>query len=263
MGSIPDSFLAVYNGDMSNQPPNDGTDSPQDRFPTTHWSWVAAAGEPEGREALGGLCSAYWSPVYGFIRRKGHSPDEALDLTQEYFARLLEKGTVAAAERSRGRFRTFLLTDCSYFLADRRDHAKALKRGGGRAVLPIDARDAEGRLIREPADGRTPERLFERDWALAMLGRVSDQLERDYASGGRAEVFRLLKPVLSLGGEVEPYAAIAAEMGTTEGNVRVTVHRLRARFGVELRRQIAATLDDPSPSDVDDELRSLLEALGP
>ena len=143
-------------------------DNPPDgRFPTTRWSRVAAAADPdrpEAREALAELCAAYWFPVYALIRRKGHDPDAALDLTQDYFARLLEKGTVAAADPDKGRFRSFLLADCSFFLSDRRDRDRALKRGGGRPVLSIDARDAEGRFLREPSHDQTPERLFERDW---------------------------------------------------------------------------------------------------
>src|SRR5215212_1673973 len=125
-------------------------------FPTTHWSRVARAGDPttpEARAALAELCGAYWYPIYALIRRKGHGPDAALDLTQDYFARLLEKGTVAAADPVKGRFRAFLLADCSYFLADRRDHDLALKRGGGRPVVPIDAHEAEGRYRHEPAHG--------------------------------------------------------------------------------------------------------------
>jgi RNA polymerase sigma-70 factor (ECF subfamily) len=233
------------------------------RFPTTCWSRVAAARDhvtPEARAALGELCTTYWVPIYGFIRRKGHDPEQALDLTQEYFARLLEKGTVAAAEPSRGRFRSFLLADCSFFLSNYCNRATALKRGGNRTILAIDFRDAEGSLLNEPTHGRTPERLFERDWALALLGTVSDRLEKDYAAAGRADAFRLLKPILSA--ESVPYVAIAAELGTTEGNVRVAVHRLRTRFAGELRRQVAATLDNPSADDVEAELRSLLEVLG-
>ena len=232
-------------------------------FPTTSWGRVAAAGDhasAEARAALGELCAAYWAPIYAFIRRKGHGPEEALDLTQDYFARLLEKGTVSAAEPTRGRFRSFLLADCSFFLANRRKMDGALKRGGDQTILAIDLRDAEGSLLNEPAHGRTPERLFERDWALALLGAVGDRLEKDYAAVGRADAFRLLKPILSA--EAVPYTAIAAELGTTEGNVRVAVHRLRTRFAAELRRQVAATLDNPSTDEIATELRSLLDVLG-
>jgi RNA polymerase sigma-70 factor (ECF subfamily) len=251
---------------MTGDPAENGSDSAQRcGFPTTRWSCVLAAAEPAGpeaREALAELCAAYWPPVYAFIRRKGHDPERALDLTQDYFARLIEKGTVAAAAPAKGRFRSFLLADCGYFLADRRDREGALKRGGGRRVLSIDAQAAEEGLIREPSHSLTPERLFERDWALALLGRVFDRLEQDYAGAGRGDAFRLLRPVLSGDPDAAPYAAIAAELGTTEGNIQVAVHRLRARFGAELRRQVAATLDDPGDAEVDAELAALFETLG-
>ena len=201
------------------------------RFPTTHWSRIAHAGDPddpEARAAMAELCGAYWYPIYALIRRKGHDPDAALDLTQDYFARLLEKGTVAAADPDKGRFRSFLLADCSFFLADRRDRDRALKRGGGRPVFSIDARDAEGRFLREPSHDRTPEQIFERDWAMALIARVFDALERHYAGTGRSELFRRLKPLVAPGPDAAPRAAVAAELGLTEGNLRVALHRLRA-----------------------------------
>ena len=161
------------------------------RFPTTHWSCIARAGVPastEARRALAELCGAYWYPIYALIRREGHDPDQALDLTQGYFARLLENGTVAAADPAKGRFRSFLFADCSFFLADQGDRDRALKRGGGRQIVSIDARDAEGRFIHEPAHGETAERLYERDWALALIGRVFDRLEQHYAATKRSEL---------------------------------------------------------------------------
>jgi RNA polymerase sigma-70 factor (ECF subfamily) len=171
------------------------------RFPTTHWSRVAQAGDlasPDARASLVELCAAYWYPIYALIRRKGHDPDAALDLTQDYFARLLEKGTLAAADHRRGRFRAFLRTDCGFFLAHERARAQAATRGGRPAVLSIDARDAEGRYLREPADGRylrepadgaTPEHLFDRAWALNLLDAVLDRLAREYAGSGRSAQF--------------------------------------------------------------------------
>ncbi len=135
------------------------------------------------------MCAAYWYPLYAFIRHKGHGPDEALDLTQEYFAGLLEKGTVARAHPGKGRFRSFLLADCRHFLAHRREHDRALKRGGGSPPLSIDARDAEGRYLREPSHSRTLEHLFERDWALAMLEGVLARLRREYHESGRGKTF--------------------------------------------------------------------------
>ena len=158
------------------------------RFPSTCWSRVVAAadpGHPEARAALAELCAAYWFPVYALVRRKGHDPDAALDLTQDYFARLLEKPVLAAADRRKGRFRAFLLTDCVHFLANAHDRAGALKRGGGRTFVPIDAGAAEGRYGAEPAHDLTPERLFERTWALTLLAAVFEALRREYESEGK------------------------------------------------------------------------------
>jgi RNA polymerase sigma-70 factor (ECF subfamily) len=243
---------------MNESPPPAG-------FPTTHWSRIAHASDPEdpeARTALAELCGTYWYPIYALIRRKGCEADAALDLTQDYFARLLEKGTVAAADPVKGRFRAFLLADCSFFLADRRDRERALKRGGGRPVLSIDACDAEGRFLREPAHDKTPERMFERDWALALIARVFDRLERHYAETGRSRLFRCLKPLLSLERDATPRAAVAAELGLTDGNLRVALHRLRARFAAGLRAEVAATLRDAGDEAIEEELRALFAVLG-
>jgi RNA polymerase sigma-70 factor (ECF subfamily) len=238
---------------------------PPDRFPTTHWSRVVRAGgppTPEGRAALAELCGAYWYPIYALIRRKGNGADEALDLTQDYFARLLENGTVAAADRDKGRFRSFLLADCSFFLADHRDRDRALRRGGGRPVLSIDARDAEGRFLREPSHDQTPERLFERAWALALIARAFDRLERHYNDMGRSQLFRHLKPLVSSVPDAVPRAAVAAELGLTDGTLRVALHRLRARFAAGLREEVAATLQDTGDEAIEEELRALWAVLG-
>ena len=238
-------------------------DGAGDRFPTTRWSRVVAAGDlaaPEAREALASLCAAYWYPLYAFIRRKGHGPDAALDLTQEYFARLLEKGTIAAADRGKGRFRSFLLADCSHFLAHRREKDRALKRGGGTAPLSIDARDAEGRYVREPAHHQTPEHLFERDWALALLEGVLARLRGEYHDSGRGEVFEVLKVALTEDPRSVPQAKLAARLGTGEGAVQVAVHRLRKRYRALVREAIAATVADEA--EVVGEIRELFAALG-
>jgi RNA polymerase sigma-70 factor (ECF subfamily) len=235
------------------------------RFPTTHWSQVARAGgpaTPEERAAFAELCGIYWYPIYALIRRKGHGADEALDLTQDYFVRLLEKGTIAAADPVKGRFRSFLLADCSFFLADRRDRDNAQKRGGGRPVLSIDARDAEGRFLREPSHDETPERMFERDWALALITRVFDKLERHYDKTGRSELFRRLKPLVSSDPDAACRVAVAAELGLTDGNLRVALHRLRARFAASLREEVAATLRDAGDEAVKEELQALFAVLG-
>ena len=236
---------------------------PAARFPTTCWSRVVAARDratPQAREALGVLCGAYWYPLYAFIRRRGHGPDDALDLTQGYFARLLGRSTVAAADPGRGRFRSFLLADCTRFLADRREHDRAAKRGGGVAPVSIDARNAEGRYLREPAHGRTPERSFERDWALSLLDGVLARLRREYEGSGRGVAFEALKVVLTEGPRTVPQADLARRLGTTEVAVQVAVHRLRRRYRDLVREAIAATVDDPE--EVEDEIRDLFAALG-
>ena len=233
------------------------------RFPTTCWSRVVAARDkaaPEAREALAGLCAAYWFPVYAFVRRKGRGPEEALDATQDYFVRLLARGAVAAADAGKGRFRSFLLADCTRFLADRRDHDRAAKRGGGVAPLSIDARDAEGRYLREPAHDRTPERHFERAWALALLDGVLARLREEYEGSGRGAAFEALKVALTDGPRAVPQAELARRLGATEGAVQVAVHRLRRRYRDLVRKAIAATVADPA--DVEDEIRDLFAALG-
>jgi RNA polymerase sigma-70 factor (ECF subfamily) len=233
-------------------------------FPTTRWSRVARAadGEDSGaRAALAELCAAYWYPIYAFIRRKGNDADRALDLTQDYFARLLERRPFAAADPARGRFRAFLLTDCGHFLAHHREREGALRRGGSRRVLSIDASDAEGRYLLEPAHVQTPERLFERDWALALLERVLAGLRVEYEESGRGASFEALKGALTDGRLEAPQAELARRLGTTEAAVQVAVHRLRRRYREALRAAVAATVADQT--DVDDEIRSLFAALGP
>ena len=214
---------------------------------------------PEAREALATLCDAYWYPIYAYVRRQGHTPEAAQDLTQEFFAYVLERDLFAKADPARGRFRTFLRTVCARQLANHRDRENARKRGGGRPVLSIDARDAEGRYAREPAHDLTAERIFDRSWALTLLARVLDGLRREYDDAGRAATFEELRAVLTRGPETASYAAIAERLGTTEGAVRVAVHRLRRRYAMLLRQEIAATVD--GPDEVDDEIRSLFAAL--
>ncbi len=240
--------------------------SPKAPFPTTRWSRVAAAvdpAEPGARAALEEVCRAYWYPLYAFIRREGCGPDEAADLTQEYFARLLDTGLLARADRRKGRFRAFLRADCGFFLAHRAERRRARKRGGGAAPLSIDARDAEGRYLREPADpGLTPDRLFDRAWAVRLLDGVLEHLAGEYADSGRAAQFEALQVVLSAGHRSVPYATLAARLGTTEGAVQAAVQRLRRRYRDVLREQVAATLENPDEAAVEEELRDLFAALG-
>jgi hypothetical protein len=233
-------------------------------FPTTHWSRVAHAvnpAEPEARAALAELCGAYWYPIYAFIRRKGHDPDAALDLAQDYFTRVLETGVLGSADHRLGRFRAFLRTDCGFFLSHQHEQRRALKRGGGRTASPIDARDAEGRYLREPVDAMTPERLFDQTWAFNLLDDVLKQLAREYADTGRAAQFKILEGAIGLHSRQLAYVDLAARMGSSEGAIQQAVQRLRRRYKAILRARIAATLEDPDEAAIDDEIRDLFKAL--
>jgi RNA polymerase sigma factor (sigma-70 family) len=232
------------------------------RFVTTRWSQVIAAGQAPtagSREALAGLCEAYWYPLYAYVRRWGYDPDQAQDLTQEFFARLLEKHYLRAADPARGRFRSFLLASLKHFLSNERDRAGAVKRGGRTTVLPLEFENAEGRYTREPADAETPETIFERRWALTLLERTLARLRREFDAGGKQALFARLEGYLTGEQETLPYAALGAELGLSEGAVKVTVHRLRRRFGVLLRDEIGETVG--TPSQVDEEIRDLFRAL--
>jgi RNA polymerase sigma factor (sigma-70 family) len=229
---------------------------------TTSWTLVMAAGgaaSPEADEALARLCELYWYPVYGFIRRQGNGADEAADLTQEFFARLIEKQYLREVRQERGRFRAFLVAAVRHFLSNERDRARAAKRGGGRRLLPLDVETAEGRYRREPADTLTPEVLFDRQWACVVLERVLDRLQGEMEGAGRQEQFARLKPMLTGEPGEGGYRAIGAALGMSEGAVKVAVHRLRRRYGDLLRDEVAMLVADPDA--VDAELRHLAAAL--
>jgi DNA-directed RNA polymerase specialized sigma24 family protein len=234
------------------------------RFETTQWSLVLAAGQrgsAAAEDALARLCSLYWYPVFAFVRRQGYTAEDAQDLTQGFFARLIEKGDLGAADRTRGRFRSFLLTNCRYFLANERDRAFTQKRGNGRVPLSIDVAAAEGRYARALAHSETPERLYDRQWCLTLLDGVVEALRAEYAATGKVVLFDRLKEFLATGNEAGTHADVARELGTTAGAVKVAVHRMRRRYRDELRRRVADTLG--SDEDVEDELRYLFETLGP
>jgi len=233
------------------------------RFATTHWSLVlAAAGADKalGHDALAKLCQDYWYPLYAFVRRQGHSSHEAEDLTQEFFTRLLEKDYLGDVDRSKGRFRSFLLAAVKHFLSKEWARAKTLKRGGGKTLLRIDAILAEDRYRREPEDNATPEKLFQRRWALSLLDRVLTRLSDEHKTPGKRAVFAQLQGFLTGDRDLLPYAEIAASLDMTEGAVKVAVHRLRGRYRTLLRAEIAQTVADPA--EVDDEIRQLFAALG-
>jgi DNA-directed RNA polymerase specialized sigma24 family protein len=227
-------------------------------FPLTHWSLVIRAGEPgstQARAALEELCAAYWYPIYAFIRRKGKNPDRALDLTQDFFTRLLEKDLLASADHRKGRFRSFLRTVCANFLID------DWRRKPDVMPISIDARDAEGRYLIEPADHVTAENLFDRAWAITLLDKVLALLAAEYAESGRGELFDHLKVVLTQGKGAVRSAELAEQLDMTENAVNIANLRLRERYRAILQEQIAATLDDPS--EMDDEIRELFEAMRP
>jgi RNA polymerase sigma-70 factor (ECF subfamily) len=241
-----------------------GTDKTpgQAEFAVTHWSVVLAAGgsdDTRARAALEKLCRVYWYPLYAYVRRRGHSPEDAQDLTQEFFARLLEKKWIARADRQRGRFRSFLLSAINHFLADEWDKARALKRGGGAISLPLQFDTAETRYGHEPADNVTPEQNYERRWALALLEEVLRKLRLAHQDEGRLELFEALHPCLVGERTALPYAELATKLGVSEGTVKSAVHRLRRSYRQLLRNEIAQTV--AGPDEVDEELRHLFVVL--
>jgi RNA polymerase sigma factor (sigma-70 family) len=237
------------------------------RFNSTQWSLVLAAAQrstPESENALATLCAAYWPPLYAYIRRRGYEVSEAQDLTQAFFVRLLEKNYLGDANREKGKFRSFLLASLNHFLANEWDRRHAQKRGGGVTIIPLEMDSAEGYYRTDRADILTPEKLFERRWALTVIDLALKRLAEEYIGNGRGQLFNCVKPFLvGADGEVT-YTQIAAELGMSEGAVKVAVHRLRRRFRELMRAEIAQTIMRPDqPGEIDAELRSLLAALSP
>jgi RNA polymerase sigma-70 factor (ECF subfamily) len=226
------------------------------QFPTTRWTLVVAAGDAhrkEARSALVSLCENYWYPLYAYLRRRGYPFDQAQDLTQEFFIRVVEGRYLDRAEPEKGRFRSFLLSSLKFFVADEEDRQRAHKRGGG-VVVQLEFSSGEKRYQREPAHNETPERIFERRWALSVLDRVVERLRNEFVQHGRPEHFERLKVSL-LGQSDAPYAALAKELNTSEGALKVAIHRLRKRYRELFRQEIADTVADPA--EVDSELRHL------
>ena len=242
-----------------------GAETPQAAagcFVTTHWSVVLRAGGSDttrARAALEQLCRHYWQPLYAYVRRGGHSREEAEDLTQEFFARLLAQNSVARADPARGRFRSFLLVSLKHFLVNEWDKARAQKRGGGAQVIPLEFDTAETRCGQAVAPGDTPDRAFDRQWALALLEVVLGRLRQEYRDAGREEMFLRLKDTLGGGRAEIPYRELGARLGMSEGAVKVAAHRLRQRYRELLREEIANTV--AGPEEVEEELKQLFAAL--
>ncbi len=242
----------------------ESTSRPGQRFLPTRWTVILAAGRQssaQAQEALSILCRTYWQPIYAYVRHKGHSPPDAEDLTQEFFSRLLQKHYLAGLQREGGRFRSFLLAAVNGFLANEWDKARAQKRGGGQKMLSIDRDTAESRYHLEPAHELTPERIYERQWAQALLDQVLKRLGEEYRQAGKTALFEKLSASLSQPRGAVPYAQIAREMDSTEAAIKMAVQRLRARYRELLRAEIAETV--ASPAEVEDEIRFLFSTFLP
>jgi RNA polymerase sigma-70 factor (ECF subfamily) len=265
--SCPPGYASVFIGMPEKQPqsqdsPNPARSRGAELFATTHWSVVLAAGvpdSPDAQAALARLCQTYWYPVYCCVRRHGRSPEDAQDLTQAFFAKLIERKQISLADRERGRFRTFLLRSLENFLKNEYEKATSQKRGGGQEIVPLDVALAEDRYQSEPSTELGPEQLFERKWASTLINETMNHLRRELSVTGREELFDQLEPHLWGDDTSTPYSAIAAGLHMTVVAVRVTLHRLRSRYRALLREQIAHTIADPA--EIDDEMRRLFQVL--
>jgi RNA polymerase sigma factor (sigma-70 family) len=231
-------------------------------FETTHWSLVLAAGGADSaaaHSALAALCESYWYPLYAYIRRWGATPDDARDLTQGFLTSLLERQDFKGLSQERGRFRAFLLASLRHFLANEMAKRRSQKRGGGIAAVPLMFQDAEERYLIEPVDSATPETLYERRWALTVIDRVLTGLRRESEAEGRTAEFDAIKACMLGRAAAGSYTAIAAQLGISEGAVRVAVYRLRRKFQSSLKHDIAETVS--TPDQVEDEIRYLIRAL--
>jgi RNA polymerase sigma-70 factor (ECF subfamily) len=232
-----------------------------DVFATTHWTVVLAAGKrhtPQSDHALEELCHTYWFPLYAYVRRRGHSKADAEDLTQTFFARFLEKNYLEGLSAERGRFRAFLLASLKHFLANEWDKSKRQKRGSGVLPLSLDWVTADAQFQIAATAEPSPEKAFDREWALALLACVIERLRAECAAQDHGRWFEVLKPFLTVGKSAIPYPQAAAELGVSEGAVRTAVHRLRRRYREVLREEIAQTLSDPA--NVAEEMQALFAA---
>lgn len=244
------------------QPVPDGPSAPAGGFRTTHWSLVLLAGHdsrPDAEAALEELCRSYWYPLYVFVRRRGHVHADAEDLVQGFFERLLSRRDLASVHPEKGRFRTFLLTSISHFMANEWHRSQAQKRGGGIQFIPLEPDETEARYRREPGTESSPEAVFDRAWAQQVLTTVLHRLREENMRDGGCERFEALKGFLLGDRGAEPYGQLAQRLGTTESGIKSAVHRLRQRFRDLFREEIARTVD--SPAAIDDELRHLIETM--
>lgn len=227
-------------------------------FVTTHWSVVLSAAHSDttqAHDALAKLCRSYWHPLYAYVRRRGYSPEDAEDLTQGFFAALLQRNAVSTVSPDKGRFRSFLLASLNHFLSDEWDKARAQKRGAGK-VISFDTQAAETWLNQVPSENLTPEKAFELRWAITLLEQVYRALEEEHRQHGKVELFDTLRGTLAGPGNSAPYAELAQRLGLNEGAVKVAVHRLRQRYRALLRQTIAETV--ANEAEVEEELRYLL-----
>ena len=233
----------------------------QPLFATTHWSVVLAAADeetPEAAAALERLCRTYWYPLYAYVRREGHSPEDAQDLTQEFFATLLRRDSLAHVAPEKGRFRSFLLAAMRHFLSDQRDRARTVKRGGRVEILSLDAQEAEDRYRLEPVDRLDAEKIYERRWAMTLIEQALARLREESAAAGKAELFERLRRFV-VGESEATWGEAASELGLTEGAMKAAVHRLRERYRVLLRDEIAHTVADPA--EIEEEVRYLIRVI--
>ncbi len=234
-----------------------------DVFATTHWTVILAAGRggtPQANRALEELCGTYWYPLYAYVRRHGHSKEDAEDLTQGFFARFLERNYLEGLSSEKGRFRAFLLAALKHFLVNEWDKSQRQKRGAGVAPLSVDWQDADTRYQIDPAEQLSPDKHYDRAWAMALLEQVISRLRDECAAEGKGKMFEQLKPFLMAGQSAIPYAEAAGRLGLNEGAARVAVHRLRKRYRELLRKEISQTLC--YPADVEEEMRALFRAFG-
>ena len=248
---------------MTTEPSSQPTSAPGEVFATTHWTVVLAAGRqrsPQADRALDELCRAYWFPLYAYVRRRGHTKEDAEDLTQAFFARLLGKNSLANLDSAKGKFRAFLLASLKHFLANEWDKSQRQKRGGGEHPLSLDWQTADTQFQVAAAHAPGPDQAFDREWAVALLNQVIQRLQTECEADGKANLFEQLKIFLTAGKGEMAHAEAAKKLGMDETAVRVAVHRLRKRYRLLLRAEIAQTLSDPAM--VDEEMQALFGAFG-